>query len=125
MLIGVLYAWQLRQTSLLSLFWSPGGLALLVLLLVPWFVGSELANPGFIKFQVVNEQILRFLGQRQPPDINSFSLPGFWLFLGIWLMPYTPLLPGALWRFWRETGAADRRAGRLLIIWAAVILVFF
>ena len=124
-LIGGLYAWQLRQTRLLSLFWSPGGLALLALLLVPWLVGSELANPGFLKFQVVNEQIMRFLGQRQPPDINSFSLPGFWLFLGIWLMPYTPLLPGALWRYWQETGAAEHRAGRLLIIWAAVILLFF
>lgn len=125
LLIGVLYAWQLRQRSLLALFWSPGGLILLVLLLVPWLVGSELANPGFIKFQIVNEQILRFLGQRQPPDINSFSLPGFWLFLGIWLMPYTFLLPEALWRFWGATDAAAHRQGRLLIIWAAVVLVFF
>jgi hypothetical protein len=125
LLIGVLYAWQLRQKSLLALFWSPGGLMLLGLLVVPWLVGSELANPGFIKFQIVNEQLLRFLGQRQPPDITSFSLPGFWLFLGIWLMPYTFLLPEALWRFWRVTDAAAHRQGRLLIIWAAVVLVFF
>ena len=124
-LIGALYAWQVRQTKLLSLFWSPGGLTLLVLILTPWFLASELANPGFIKFQVINEQFLRFLGQRQPPDINSFSLSSFWLFLGIWLLPYTPVLPGALWRFWRETAAPDRSAGRLLIIWAAVVLVFF
>jgi hypothetical protein len=124
-LIGALYAWQVRQTKLLSLFWSPGGLTLLVLILTPWFLASELANPGFIKFQVINEQFLRFLGQRQPPDINSFPLTGFWLFLVIWLLPYTPILPGALWRFWWETAAPDRRAGRLLIIWAAVILAFF
>jgi hypothetical protein len=124
-LIGALYAWQVRQTKLLSLFWSPGGLTLLVLILTPWFLASELANPGFIKFQVINEQFLRFLGKRQPLDINSFPLTGFWLFLVIWLLPYTPILPGALWRFWRETAAPDRRAGRLLIIWAAVILAFF
>jgi 4-amino-4-deoxy-L-arabinose transferase-like glycosyltransferase len=125
LLIGGLYAWQMRQTRLLSLFWSPGGLALLALVLAPWFVGAELANPGFLKFQVVNEQIMRFLGQRHPPDINSFSLPGFWLFLGIWLMPHTPLLPNALWRYWRETGLAEHRTGRLLIIWPAVVLLFF
>lgn len=125
LLISVLYAWQLRQRSLLALCWSPGGLMLLVLLLVPWLVGSELANPGFIKFQIVNEQIMRFLGQRQPQDIKSFSLPGFWLFLGIWLMPYTLLLPEALWRFWRATDAAAHRQGRLLILWAAVVLGFF
>lgn len=124
-LIGGLYAWQLRQVTLLALFRSPGGLAVLIGLLAPWFVGAELANPGFIKFQVVNEQLMRFLGQRQPPDITPFSIPGFWLFLGIWLMPYTPLLPGSLWRFWRETGEAGRRPWRLLIIWTAVILVFF
>jgi Dolichyl-phosphate-mannose-protein mannosyltransferase len=124
-LIAAIYAWQLRQPRLLAIFCSPGGLALLLLVLAPWFVASELANPGFIKFQVVNEQLLRFLGQRQPPDINSFSIAGYWLFLGIWLMPYTPLVPEALWRFWREKDAPERRRGRLLLIWAAVILVFF
>ncbi len=125
LLIGVLYAWQMGRRKLLSLFWSPVGLTLLTLVLVPWFWASESANPGFIKLQVVNEQILRFLGQRQPPDINSFSLAGFWLFLGIWLMPYTPLVPAALWGFWRETSTAEGRQGRLLLIWAAVVLVFF
>ncbi len=126
-LIGGLYAWQVRQPGILRLFWSPPGLALAAALLLPWFVGAELAHPGFLRFQIVNEQILRFLGQRQPPDITPFSLPGFWLFLGIWLMPWTFLLPEALWRFWRETrpgGAVDLRA-RLLLIWPAVILVFF
>lgn len=124
-LIGMLYAWQLHRLRAISLFWSPVGLALLALLLIPWLVGSELANPGFIKFQVINEQLMRFLGQRQPPDINSFSIPGFWLFLGIWLMPYAPLLPEALWRFWGETAPSEHRQGRLLIIWPAVILIFF
>jgi 4-amino-4-deoxy-L-arabinose transferase-like glycosyltransferase len=125
--IGLLYAWHLKQSRLLSLFWYPRGLALMVLLLAPWFVGVELALPGFLKFQIVNEQIMRFLGQRQPPDINSFALPGFWLFLGIWLMPWTFLLPEGLCRFWRATGTGGdaRPEGRLLIIWAAVILIFF
>ncbi len=124
-LIVVFSAWQERRASLLAILWSPPGLAVLCLFVVPWLAACELANPGFIKFQVVNEQILRFLGRRQPQDINSFPLAGFWLFLGIWLSPYTPLLPGACWRFWRETGDAARRAGRLLIIWPAVILIFF
>ena len=88
-------------------------------------MGSELANPGFIKFQIVNEQIMRFLGQRQPPDINSFSIPGFWLFLGIWLMPYTPLLPGASGGFGGRRTPPTAAPDRLLIIWAAVVLVFF
>jgi 4-amino-4-deoxy-L-arabinose transferase-like glycosyltransferase len=127
MLIGLLYAWQVRQRRLLSLFFSPGGIALAVLLLAAWGVATELANPGFLKFQIVNEQIMRFLGRRQPPDVNSFTITGFWLFLGIWLMPWTFILPEALYRFWPATrpGREPGAAGGLLFIWVAVILVFF
>jgi hypothetical protein len=125
-LILLIYTWPFRQTRIFSLLLSPKGLALIVLLMAPWVVGVEQANPGFLKFQIINEQVMRFLGQRQPPDINSFSLPGFWLFLGIWLMPWTLLLPEGCWRLWQESrrGAADPRS-RLLLIWPAVILAFY
>ncbi len=126
--IGLLYAWEGKQPRILtSLLLSPAGLAVAALPLALWALGAELAHPGFLKFQVVNEQILRFLGQRQPPDITPFPVPGFCLFLGIWLMPWTFLLPEALYRFWCQTGpggAVDRRA-RLLVFWPLVILVFF
>jgi 4-amino-4-deoxy-L-arabinose transferase-like glycosyltransferase len=126
-LIGLLYAWQVRERRLLALLFSPGGIALAVLLLAAWGAATELANPGFLKFQIVNEQIMRFLGRRQPPDVNTFTISGFWLFLGIWLMPWTFILPEALYRFWPATGPGREpgAAGRLLFIWAAVILVFF
>jgi 4-amino-4-deoxy-L-arabinose transferase-like glycosyltransferase len=126
-LIGLLYAWQLGERRLLKLFFSPGGIALAAMLLAAWGWATESANPGFLKFQIVNEQIMRFLGRRQPPDVNSFTLAGFYVFLGIWLMPWTFILPDALCRFWpatrpgREVGAP----GRLLLIWAVVILGFF
>jgi 4-amino-4-deoxy-L-arabinose transferase-like glycosyltransferase len=126
-LIGLLYAWQVRERGLLRLVFSPQGIGLAVVLLVVWGVASELANPGFLKFQIVNEQIMRFLGRRQPPDVNSFTIAGFYVFLGIWLMPWTFILPEALYRFWQATrpGWEVGPAGRLLLIWAAVILGFF
>jgi 4-amino-4-deoxy-L-arabinose transferase-like glycosyltransferase len=126
-LIGLLYAWQQRERRLLWLLFSPSGLILGLALLALWGVASELANPGYLQFQVVNEQIMRFLGRRQPPDITSFTISGFWLFLGIWLMPWTFILPSALYRFWQETQPGRNLAprARLLFIWAAVILVFF
>jgi 4-amino-4-deoxy-L-arabinose transferase-like glycosyltransferase len=126
-LIGLLYAWQVRDRRLLRLFFSPRGLGLAVILLVAWGVASELANPGFLQFQIVNEQIMRFLGRRQPPDINSFTIAGFWLFLGIWLMPWTFILPEGVYRFWQATrpGREAPVTARLLLIWPAVILVFF
>jgi 4-amino-4-deoxy-L-arabinose transferase-like glycosyltransferase len=125
--ISLLFAWRIRQRHLLSLVFSTKGLIVAAVLLAPWFVGVELAHPGFLKFQIVNEQIMRFLGKRQPSDIVSFSIFGFWLFLAIWLMPWTLLLPEALYRFWAETGPAGSEdpRGRLLMVWPAVILSFF
>jgi 4-amino-4-deoxy-L-arabinose transferase-like glycosyltransferase len=126
-LIGLLYAWQVGERRLLRLFFSPQGIGLVVILLVVWGVATELANPGFLKFQIINEQLMRFLGRRQPPDVNTFTLAGFWLFLGIWLMPWTFILPEAFYRFWPATrpGGTIGAAGRLLVIWPAVILGFF
>ncbi len=47
--------------------------------------------------------------------------------MSIWLIPWTFILPSALYRFWQATrpGREVEAAARLLIIWAAVILVFF
>jgi 4-amino-4-deoxy-L-arabinose transferase-like glycosyltransferase len=127
LLIGTLYAWHVHQPRLPNLLFSPQGLLLLLLLSLPWFVAAEQANPGLIKAQVINEQLLRFMGHRQPADTNPFSISGFWLFLGLWLIPWTVLLPEALWRFWRETGSGEGeiRRRRLLLIWAGVIMLFF
>jgi 4-amino-4-deoxy-L-arabinose transferase-like glycosyltransferase len=126
-LIGLIYAWQLKDRRLLGLFRSPVGITLALVLLAAWGVATELANPGYLQFQIVNEQIMRFLDRRQPPDVNSFTITGFWLFLGIWLMPWTFILPEGLYRFWRATrpGGETGAGARLLIIWAAVILAFF
>ncbi len=126
-LISLLYAWQVRDHRIFRLLYSPRGICLGVILLIAWGVASELANPDFLKFQIVNEQIMRFLGRRQPLDIHSFTIPGFWLFLGIWLVPWTFILPEALYRFWQATrpGGEEPVTGRLLLIWPAVILIFF
>jgi len=126
-LIGGLYALSRRRAALLRLFFSPWGISLALLAIVPWFAAMEYAHPGFLLHQIVNEQILRFFGKRYPPDIIPFSLPGFWLFLCIWLMPWAVLLPSALYRFWRErcSGPAASPQARLLILWAAAIMVFY
>ncbi len=126
-LIGGLYAWRLRDRRLLGLFCSRAGLTLMLILLAAWAMVTELTNPGYLKFQIVNEQLMRFLGRREPPDVNTFTITGFWLFLGIWLMPWTFILPEGLYRF-RQASRPGREigpTGDLLLIWAAVILVFF
>jgi 4-amino-4-deoxy-L-arabinose transferase-like glycosyltransferase len=126
-LISGLFLWFKNRASLHRLFFNPLGLGLLAAVVLPWLAAMAYVYPGFLRHYIINEQILRFLGQRQPPDITPFPLPQFWIFLAIWLLPWTLLLPEALYRFWRETGPRGRGApeGRFLLIWAGVILVFF
>ncbi len=125
--ISVCYLWPRQRPVLSRLFFNPWGLALLVVVVVPWFVAVEQAHPGFLRHQIINEQVMRFFGERQPPDINPFPLAQFWIFFVIWLMPWTLLLPEALYRLWRERGAqgAGLARARLLLIWAAVIMGFY
>jgi 4-amino-4-deoxy-L-arabinose transferase-like glycosyltransferase len=120
------YAWYRRQPRLLTLAADPRGWLVFLVLTLPWFIAMEQAYPGFLRHHILNEQILRFLGRREPADITPFPLAGFWLFLFIWMLPWGLLLPEALYRFWGTTARPDQaRRGRLLLLWAAIILGFF
>jgi 4-amino-4-deoxy-L-arabinose transferase-like glycosyltransferase len=127
LIISVFYLWPRQRPFLFRFFCNPWGLALLALVVVPWFVAVEQAHPGFLRHQIINEQIMRFLGKRQPPDITPFPVIQFWIFFAIWLMPWTLMLPEAIYRFWRETGPRGEglEKARLLLIWAGVILGFY
>ncbi len=122
-----LTAWAGHARNGLVLLGSARGWALLAGLLLPWLLLMEFKHPGFVRHQLVNEQLLRFFGQRQPPDVTSFSVGGFWLLTALWLLPWTPLLPAAFRNFWREAAGpgAPLPLGRLLFLWPAVILGFF
>ena len=126
--IGGLFALWTRDARFRRFFLNPLAWLGLLAALLPWFGLMELHNPGFLKFHLVNEQISRFLGFRYPPDIKSFSLPEFWLFTLVWLMPWTPFLPAALIalrpKHWLRPGPMEAPLV-LLFLWAGVILTFF
>lgn len=126
--VGGLYMLVRRDWGLLRFFLHPGGLAVGAALALPWFVVMTLRHPGFFEFHILNEQILRFMGKRYPPDIVSFPIVGFWLFVVIWLMPWAAFLPAALAAFWprgRSWVAAGERGKVLVLLWAGVVLGFF
>lgn len=126
--VALLYALVRQEKRFRRLLFHPGGLLLSAGVSLPWFVIMEWRYPGFINYHLVNEQILRFLGQRWPADINSLPLPVFWLFALIWLLPWSALLIPTLAALrpprWRELGP-DQGPLLLLLLWASVILVFF
>ena len=120
----------------------------------PWHVLIALANPGHGRpgdlarigghwqvplptdgnvhgwawFYFVNEQVYRYLNLRVPHDYDTAPL---WLFLGlilVWLMPWSAYLPQAIASAWpRRLRSLDLsgKTNLLLLVWAALPLVFF
>ena len=111
-----------RDWSLLRRLRWGGGLALFSLITVPWFVLVQQRNPEFLRFFFVYEHFERYL----LPDHHR---PGPWWYfvpvLLLGLLPWTARLPGAIARGWTAPAAGGLRVDRFLVIWAAVITVFF
>jgi 4-amino-4-deoxy-L-arabinose transferase-like glycosyltransferase len=110
---------RLRHTILAAVTFL--GLAL------PWHVAVALRNPGFLAHAIVNEQVMRFFGQREPADVVSISLPIFWALFLVWLLPWTTFLPAAGLGAREALRRKDARGVvvRLAVAWAVVVLGFF
>ncbi len=123
--IFALFTWEPRWRRF---FLNPWAWLLFLAAALPWFWLMEMRHPGFLAFQVWNEQISRFFGQRYPPDIKPLSLFTFWLFVLVWLMPWTPFLPAAVTSLWPQRRwplAPADAPGVLLLVWAGITLTFF
>ena len=127
LVIGLIYAWYLGQLrGFRRLLLHPGGLALLALIILPWFLAMENAYPGFLRHYFIDEHLLRLLGRRQPGGVSTISIPLLWFFLGIWLLPWIFLLPQALPLYFKTTRLDEpHKAKMLLIIWPAVVMTVF
>ena len=108
--------------------WSSALVALAVAL--PWHIAASLRTQGFLWFYFVNEQVLRALGRRYPPDYTAVPLAIWWAAHIIWFFPwaiYLPLVGREIRALLRRDRIADAAAAALLlvVIWAAVIFLFF
>lgn len=115
---------------------SPGGVS---------FSGGHFSVPlptdgnvhGWAWFYFINEQVLRYINLRVPRDYDTVPL---WLFLGlilVWLLPWSVFLPRAIAdafplrnngfrsRLLSQTLTPGERTEMLLLIWAALPLLFF
>lgn len=100
--------------------WLPG-LALFLVLSVPWFVLVSQQNPGFARFFFIHEHFQRFL------TTEHRRTGPVWYFVPLLLvgfLPWTTLLPATLRAGWqREPGQFQPR--RLLLAWSLFVFVFF
>lgn len=111
------------------------GKGILIFLLVgaPWHILAGIRNHGFFWFYFINEQFLRFLGERYPHDYNKLPPVLYWGLHLVWLFPwslYFPLIFRDLKRDMasaRNASALDfaARTRALCWVWTGVVLVFF
>jgi 4-amino-4-deoxy-L-arabinose transferase-like glycosyltransferase len=115
------------------------GLAIVLLIAVPWHILATLRNPpyfdftihsvpgqyhGFLWFFFMNEQVLRFLNLRYPRDYNTVPRLYFWLLHLLWLFPWSVYLPAIAKLSFKPVDRAGR-TGLLALCWMGFVLIFF
>ncbi len=113
-----------------------GGITLLMLIAVPWYVLAELRTPGFLQYFLVGEHFLRFIDPHWNGDL--YGAPRIvpkgtiWLFWFGATLPWSLLLPIILILRWTgrwpacvlfNTEAQPWRG--LLVWWALTPMLFF
>ncbi len=122
---GVLGLWLVlsRRWQDILKFFSPVGIAIFLLVTLPWLLLVQERNPDFFRFFFIQEHFLRYttkLHQRHEP---------FWFFLPVLvggIIPWLGFLPsvsGGFRRKWSESFGGEEK--RFLLTWFGFILVFF
>ncbi len=90
------------------------GPLLFLAIAAPWFIAVSAANPEFLRFFFIQEHFQRFTtGMHHRVEPFWFFLPILFAGLGPWLLPFLRAL------------APRDDATLFLVIWIAVVLVFF
>ncbi len=121
---GALFAYMLwkRDWTLLRRVQLLPGLALLLVVTVPWFVLLARRDDQFLSFFFIHEHFGRFLSK-----VANRNQP-WWYYLpiaAIGLLPWTGFLLQALRMSWQRVRHADDNAAGLVLIYATVVLLFF
>jgi len=119
----VLYSLIQRDWTLWKRLELTRGLALFFALAAPWFLLCARANPEFAHFFFIHEHFERYL-------LPEHRREGAWYYflpvLALGLLPWLPHLLAYVWSSWpRARSTGEFVPERLLLIWAAFILVFF
>jgi 4-amino-4-deoxy-L-arabinose transferase-like glycosyltransferase len=108
------------------------GILILIAVVCPWYIAAERATPGFLKYFLLNEHLLRYVraeygdlygaGRTQPYGAS-------WLMLAVTFLPWSPLFVRYGIESWRgrKSGTQTSRDAWVLfaLIWGLTPVVFF
>lgn len=109
--------WERRTREIVDMAWLPA-VAVYCAISIPWFVLAAARNPGFLRFFFIHEHLTRYL-------VNTEHGWGPWFFVPIVMAgewPWFAFVPAAIPVF---RDPARRSDSRFLVLWFAVIFVFF
>lgn len=73
------------------------GLLLILALVIPWFIAVEKANPGFIRYFIINEHLYGLLDKPLPDyEVSKTSIKGYLGLTAIWCFPWILFLPAVI-----------------------------
>ena len=119
----VAYAIVHRDISFLKRLEPVAGIAIILVIALPWIIAVSIANPEFPHFFFIHEHFQRFLTK-----VHHRTAP-WWYFVPILIagmLPWTPMLVQALIAAWKgDPGGRSFKPRRFLLLYASVIFLFF
>jgi len=117
-----LYVLVERDWKILARLHTASGALLFAVIAAPWFVAVSIVNPEFFRFFFIHEHFERFLTQVHRRD------EPVWYFIPVLLagvLPWILSLFPALWRAWKRSPDVAFQPKRFLLLWCALVFVFF
>jgi hypothetical protein len=116
---------DLSALKRLGLWW---GVPLALAIALPWHVSVALRHEEFLRFYVIDNHVLRFLGRRVfVEDDVPLSFAGFLFATSMLFGPWSLFLPAALREAAGRLGQStpEGRACLLMLLWGGLIILFF
>lgn len=122
----IIFLWLLweRRLAVLRSWVVPWAILLGGVLLTPVLLLLEKHNPGFFRQFIINEHFARFAGTRA----SQLHAEPFWFFawvIPLLLLPWTLFSLRAAWRLVVQRGWRQDSLSRFLLVWSAVVILFF
>ncbi|HEY4345726.1 MAG TPA: phospholipid carrier-dependent glycosyltransferase [Parvibaculum sp.] len=122
-LIGLVWIAVIGRWSFIRRALCPSGIAIFLAIALPWHILAAMRNQDFLWFYFVHEHFMRFT-----TTVHKRDEP-IWYFIPVLLIGFLPWT-GYLWRAIKDalprwSRRSERPVEMFLILWIAIIFVFF